>query len=913
MELGLVYAVHAVFFFLIDLFVFWMTFSKRKDSTSQHSFSYFAVTITTLQLMAMGVILHEHGIASFNPILLNVLYVLLISLPAVAAYTAIRWLGHLFSMNDGKWPSWFNFVSVVPLVLYVLMSMASIKTQWIFYLDENLEYHRGSLFALQILVPYCYVVWFIVLAIRENLRKKSFPNKKAVKFIAVYLVPPVVGSFIQTAFNLHGCFSEMGASVGLLLAYIGMYMGDAEEHRRVKDLADLNEKLQFANEQMRRILMRGELQAKTVAETIHGGFKIGKYDKNFSFVYISEQLANMLGYTVQEMMEASGGSMAGLVKKDEVRQELDKAREQIRAGNVYTLNYRLRCKDGSWKHVEERGRLIKTEGAEDEFWSVILDKDEIVQVETALANVEKSRKELAEYNDIIATAGMGIWFVTLQEGKPGLMHGNKKLYELMGIDGDSMTWEEIHEFLAGRILPEDLPVFGAAIEKMKNGQFAEALYRWNHPTKGVIYNRCGGTAVRLSDGSYNLSGYHGDATEIVRTEQKQQELLKNALVAAEESNRAKTAFLNNMSHDIRTPMNAILGFASLIEKDCEQPEKVRGHLKKVKDAGDFLLSLINNVLELARIESGKVELNETPAALQDNAEGTLNMFEAAFHERNLNSSLVVNIQHNYVYVDTVKMREVIANLVSNAVKYSESGGRIVTSLTEVPCKRVDYAAYDFVVEDDGIGMSKEFLPHLFDSFVRERNSTESKISGTGLGLPIVKKLVDLMGGTISVESTLGKGTKFMLHFEYRLCTENDVLPKKTDENFEKAHLKGCRILLVEDNDLNAEIAESLLQDIHLEVVRAVDGYDCLKKLENAPTGYFDVVLMDVQMPNMDGYEATRRIRQMENDRIRNIPIVAMTANAFDEDRRAAITAGMNAHVAKPIDMGLLVKTLNRFI
>ena len=912
MELGIVYVVHAVFFLFMDLFVFLKTFVKRKESPSQQAFSHFAVTVICLQLVAVGVIVADHSLVHVAGPLRYLLYYLIVTLPVVSTFCAAVWLIRMFEIGKGKWTRGLKISLALPVILYALVNAISYRTHWTFYVDEAWNYHRGNLFFLQLLIPYTYVFGIIILLVREKLKRNNIYNGHLIKFLSLYVIPPVCGSFIQVFGNLQGCFAELGVSVALILVYIGMYMGDAEEHRRIKDLADFNEKLQFANDQMRRILMRGELQAKTVAETIQGGFKIGKYDKNFSFVYISEQLAQMLGYTVAEMMEVSGGSMIPLINRDEAREGVPRAKKQIAAGEVFTLNYSVRCKDGSWKHVEERGRLIKSEGAEDEIWSVIMDRDEVVQVETALAKVEKSRKELAEYNDIIATAGMGIWFVTLQDGKPGLLHGNDKFYELMGIDGSKMSREEVHEFLVSRILPEDLPVFGAAIDKMKKGQFAEALYRWNHPTKGVIYNRCGGTAVQLPDGSYQLSGYHGDATEIVTNERKQQELLKNALAAAEESNRAKTSFLNNMSHDIRTPMNAILGFANLMEKEIGNPEMQKEYLRKLKSSGDFLLSLINNVLEMARIESGKIELNETPVCLSNRTDETIGIFDVDLKEHNLKITTFMDVQHNYVYADMVKIREVLVNLISNSIKYSKVNGRINTSMREVPCAREGYAAYEFVVEDDGIGMSEEFLPHIFESFVRERNSTESKIVGTGLGLPIVKKLVDLMGGKITVESKLGVGTKFTVYFEHRICSPEDVTAVSVSQRQEETDLKGKRILLAEDNDLNAEIAMALLGDEGILAERAVDGVTCIDMLQKADVGYYSAILMDIQMPNMDGYEATRRIRQMDNPR-RGIPIVAMTANAFAEDKQNALNAGMNGHVAKPIDLKVLVKTLTELL
>lgn len=914
MELGFIYIIHAVFFLVLDIFIYRRCFSMRKQSPSQHTFSYFALAVILLQVTAIVTIAIENGLVKNTGALNAVIYFLLITLPAVAAYSAVTWLVRLFGLFKGKWSMPLRIIGAIPVLLYAVINLISFKTHWTFYLDENWSYHRGDLFFLQFVFPYAYVVGFIVFLIIEKLRHSNIQNDKALKIIALYMTPPLFGSMMQVLFSMKGaCFSELGVSASLILTFIGMYMGDAEENRRLKDLADFNEKLQFANKQMRTVLMRGELQAKTVAESIHGGFKISLDDKLFSLKYVSDQFAKMLGYTVNELMEVSGGTMAGLVDVESARSEIKKARHKVDAGEMYVMNFRMRCKDGSWKHVEEHGRLIKTGNTDGEFWSVIVDKNEQVRTEEALASVKKSRKKLAEYNDIISTAGMGIWFVTLKEDGKNTLHGNDKFYELIGIDASNMSREEIHDYVKNRILPEDLPAFNNAIEKMKEGQFAEALYRWVHPTKGIIYNRCGGIGHKHADGTYALSGYHSDATSIVENERKQQELLKNALAAAEESNRAKTAFLNNMSHDIRTPMNAILGFTTLMEKECDNPEKIQDYLKKIKGAGDFLLSLINNVLEMARIESGKTEINELPTKLSNNTKRTMDLFETSLKEKKLTISSSMDIQHNFVYADMVKVREILINLISNAIKYSNPGGHIETSMTEVPCPHEGYAAYNFIVKDAGIGISDEFLPHIFESFAREKNSTESKIAGTGLGLPIVKKLVDLMGGKITVESILGQGTAFTVYLEHRICTEKDVISSMDAAAYVKKDFIGSQILLVEDNDLNAEIAETLLTDKGFIVERAIDGVVCLDMLQKAGPYYYDAILMDIQMPNMNGYEATKRIRQLDNEALRNIPIVAMTANAFDEDKRAAIQAGMNAHVAKPIDMDLLLKTLTNIL
>lgn len=913
MDSGVIKVFYSLFFFIIDLFILCTTFYRRKGSRAQFTFCCFSAAVVLLQLTALNILSFENGLFNCAGPIRAFSFLMVVVLPVVGTYFFSIWLIRFFSLHT-KTPTFAGrFLSALPMVIYFVMCFASFKTHWIFYVDESWEYHRGSLYFLQPLVPYSYLVVVTVLLFYKKIVEKKQSNVKALKLILFYVVPPAIGSYIQIFLDKHGFYSEIGISVGLLLVYIGTYLSDAEEHRRLKDLADFNESLQLVNKQLRSTMMRGEMQAKTVAETIRGGFKIGKCDRNFTFKYVSEQLAQMMGYSVAEMMDPSFGNMGAFVDKDEVKRQLPTAMALASEGKMFTMNYKVRCKDGSWKHVEERGRVIQSEGAEDEVWSVIIDKDEIVQTEIALTNAENSRKRLAEYTDIIANAGMGVWFISLKDGTRPRMRANKKMREIMGVPESVTSEEDVYDFWFNRIPESELSSVNNSVMEMRSGKFSENTYRWNHPARGTVYVRCGGTAQKVVDGIYVLSGYHYDVTEIVNKEMTQQTLLKNALTMAEKSSRAKTAFLNNMSHDIRTPMNAILGFATLMSKDLNNPEKLKDYLTKLKSSGDYLLSLINNVLEMASIESGKSELEETPTCLSGNTADTMGIFEAGVKEHNLTISSKMDIQHNYVYVDMVKIREILINLISNAIKYSKPGGHIYTSMTEVPCAREGYAAYDFVVEDDGIGMSEEFLPQIFESFVRERNSTESKISGSGLGLPIVKKLVELMGGNITVESTLGKGSKFTVYLEHRICSKEDVVGKDEENVQNPKDVAGRRILLVEDNDLNAEIAMTLLQDRGLLVERAEDGCVCLEMLEKADAGYYDVVLMDIQMPRKDGYDTAQEIRQMKNDSLKNVPIVAMTANAFEEDKRKALAAGMNAHVAKPIDVEVLIKTLTSII
>ena len=392
------------------------------------------------------------------------------------------------------------------------------------------------------------------------------------------------------------------------------------------------------------------------------------------------------------------------------------------------------------------------------------------------------------------------------------------------------------------------------------------------------------------------------------------EKIERAAKRAEEASEAKTRFLFNMSHDIRTPMNAIIGFSDLLEKHLDDKEKVHDYIKKIQLAGSFLLSLINYVLEMARIESGKATLRTEVGDAQELL-GALNaVFEPAVEKKRLKYNCTLDVEHRFIICDVTKVREIVLNIISNSVKYTPEGGSVTVQIKEIPWEKEGWTAYRILVEDTGIGMGAEYLPHIFEEFTRERTSTESKVVGAGLGLPIVKALIDLMGGTIQVESERGKGSKFEVILPFEIASEEEVKDgyvKKEEKLYNRS--KEKRILLAEDNELNAEIAITILEENGFKVERAEDGCKCVELFSEKPAGYYSTILMDIQMPNMDGYTASRKIRGMEREDAKAIPIIALTANAFDEDRNKAFAAGMNGHIAKPIDVGRMVRSIGALV
>lgn len=395
-------------------------------------------------------------------------------------------------------------------------------------------------------------------------------------------------------------------------------------------------------------------------------------------------------------------------------------------------------------------------------------------------------------------------------------------------------------------------------------------------------------------------------------EQQYAKKLQLSAAEAQEASEAKTRFLFNMSHDIRTPMNAIMGFTELLNRNLDDPEKARGYLRKIQNASSLLLTIINQVLEMARIESGTATLKLEATDLSALFHSVNTVFEADIQKKNIQYFEDAHVPHKFAYCDKTKLEEIYLNIVSNAIKYTPDGHAIRVEIHELPSEDKKKACYRFTCEDSGIGMSADYLPHIFEEFSREHTTTENKVVGTGLGLPIVKSLIEQMGGTIQVESTQGVGTKFTVDLALTLASREEVYSSpEASAEAEHAKLRGRRILLAEDNELNAEIAIALLGEEGLLIERAADGEECCTMLAQAPEGYYDLILMDIQMPRMNGYEAAAKIRGMADAKKAGIPIIAMTANAFAEDRQAALDTGMNAHVAKPIDMAVLLPTLLR--
>lgn len=563
----------------------------------------------------------------------------------------------------------------------------------------------------------------------------------------------------------------------------------------------------------------------------------------------------------------------------------------------FTVVYGVR--DGKWKVLHIHHSIPDKEQLEDEEFPITLGKQ-----------VQQARHEV----EALSAGYSYICLINLETGDVELIKGNN----IPGLNGRYTQID--HNILleqVNRLITE--PFRQSSVEFYDSTTIAKRL-----EGKNSLFHTC-----ERIDGNWILSMIvpqkydengrvvsvllaNRDFTEEKKRELEQEEALRQEKIKAEKANEAKSIFLFNMSHDIRTPMNAIVGYSQLMKKELTNPKLIH-YQEMIEQSSKLLLSIINNVLDMARVESGKMELDENYEVIGNITQLVCSAFAAEASRKNIEFNIIVNIEHKHIIVDSTKMQEILSNLISNAIKYTSAGGKVTIDTKELPYDKEGYVLIQTKVSDTGIGMSEEFLPSLFELFTRERNTTLSKIPGTGLGMAIVKNFVDLMNGSIEVESELGKGSTFTITIPHKIANKDYTNRNIKDSNECDIDFMGKRILLAEDNELNAEITTTILSEMGFEVKAVEDGIFCVNEIQHQPANTYDLILMDIQMPNMDGYKATHCIRRLSQPEKANIPIIAMSANAFEEDKKKAFDVKMNDYITKPIDFQKMEQVLKHIL
>ncbi len=578
---------------------------------------------------------------------------------------------------------------------------------------------------------------------------------------------------------------------------------------------------------------------------------------------------------------------------------------QLRTKKKFYVRYQVNDNVYGLKHMEIH--FSATEKAEEENCAIFALRD----VNAVVEQEEKYKLEARQnLEDILEGARTGIWTIELEEGCQPRMYTNRIMRMLLGVP-DEIEPEECYRHWFENIEPDYVEMVQESVREIVETGRSEVIYPWNHPKLGKIYVRCGGVPDKtFKKPGVCLNGYHQDITETMVAKGKQEQAIMELLEKVRRANSAKSEFLSHMSHDLRTPINGILGMLSIIEKSQDDPERQRDCRNKIRVSTEHLLSLVNDVLQFSKLDSARPTEAEESFALRDVLENSIALLDERAKERGIRLTLEeAYIQHGRVIGNPLYLQQILMNMIDNAIKYNHPQGAVSVRVKETSC-RGDTADYQFEVEDTGIGIGEAFKKHIFEPFTQEHKSARTHYNGVGLGMSIVKQLVDQMKGHIEVESQIGSGSLFRITLPMQIDGVRDAQAEDEGQN-EPDTIAGMRVLLVEDNEINCEIIEFMLKDAGAEVVTANDGKVAVDAFAASAPETFDCVLMDLMMPVMSGYEAARVIRGMKRTDAKTVPIIALSANAFDEDVAMAKDAGMNEHLAKPVDMGKMFRVMNR--
>ena len=635
-------------------------------------------------------------------------------------------------------------------------------------------------------------------------------------------------------------------------------------------------------------------------------------------ISINRAALRILGYeSVEELMEAGFDTVADSVFSEDKPRLKESIHQLRKEGDSVSVEYRVQHKNGDMLHVMGNVKLLMEDG-ELFYQRFLLDCTDQKQEEK-----EKEMRQIELVHALTIDYSF-VCFFDLGTGKGSVLRNDDENGRMFGsaFEGENTFETGMERYIEEFVYEEDRKLLRqvATLERVQQELLERSLIFINYRTvldDGVKYFQMKLVGTGAKDKGHGLVlGIHS-VDEEMRSEMEKKSVLEDALFQANKASRAKSEFLSNMSHDIRTPMNAIVGFTSLAIAHIDEKEQVTEYLSKIITSGNHLLNLINDVLDMSRIESGRMHLEEKPCTLTELIGELHNILQADISAKQQTLLVESDVRSDDIFCDVLRLNQVLLNLLGNSVKYTEDGGTIRLQLTEKSGAAAGYGNYEFRISDNGIGMSKEFVTRIFEPFEREKNATASGIQGTGLGMAITKNIVDMMHGSIEVESEQGKGTEFIVSFSFRLnqqsgSQQDTAEGKKKTDGEPMVHHTG-HILLAEDIELNQEIAVAILGDAGFTTDVAGNGQIALEMLRKSEPGFYKLVLMDVQMPVMNGYEATREIRRLPDQKLAKIPIIAMTANAFEEDRQEALRCGMNGHIAKPIDVVKLFETLDEIL
>lgn len=660
---------------------------------------------------------------------------------------------------------------------------------------------------------------------------------------------------------------------------------------------------------------------KKIMDEMPGGFFIYRADGDEELIYANAAMLRIFGCdTMEEFQELTGNSFKGIVHPEDLDEVEKSIWQQIRLSH-YDLDYveyRIIRKDGEIRWVEDYGHFIHSEKGD---FFYVFAGDATEKKRRREKEHEKFRQEQLRRGGIIeALSGdyESIFYVDLDQNFIEAYRFSERIECQFGKEENTCEFDGFAtEYIRRWVCPEDREL----VEMANNPEYIrKRLSRNNmfyvnyriHKGEDKEYLQLRIVNVGKKDHiSQIVMGYRSVDSEIMH-EMEQKYVMEEALKQAKHANSAKDTFLANMSHDMRTPMNAIMGFTTLAEKSKSDKEKLGYYLDKIATASEQLLTLINDVLELSGIGEGKLQIEETRCSLPEimrRLEEKMGPKAEARHIRY--TSDISEVKHGNIYVDRQKLEKLLLYLADNAVKYTNDGGQVNVRVVESADRVKEHGFYQFIVEDNGIGIDKDFQKHIFEPFERHKNTTLSGVPGSGLGLAIAKNIVDFLNGRIDILSKEGEGSRFTVSLRLRFQKESsNTYFKKETEAAEEKPKKPKRILVVEDNELNLEIEEELLQGEGFLVDTAVNGKIAVEKVENSTPGYYALILMDIQMPVMDGYQASRKIRHLQNRELAGIPIIALSANAFDEDKKKSMESGMSAHVAKPVNILQLVGLIN---